>query len=70
MAHGILNKWRRASASLLSSICSRRRNELARPPERAVDVMLNEGLEKVEHQLILVLDDYHHRQGDGGAPRR
>lgn len=35
-------------------------DELARQPERAVDVLLNEVLEKVEQQLILVLDDYHH----------
>jgi ATP/maltotriose-dependent transcriptional regulator MalT/DNA-binding SARP family transcriptional activator len=35
-------------------------DELARQPERAVDVLLNEVLENVEQQLILVLDDYHH----------
>jgi LuxR family maltose regulon positive regulatory protein len=35
-------------------------SELAQEPERAVDVLLNEVLERVEHQLILVLDDYHH----------
>ena len=35
-------------------------DELARHPERAVDVLLNEVLEKVEQQLIFVLDDYHH----------
>ena len=34
--------------------------EVARHPERAVDVFLNEVLERVEQQLILVLDDYHH----------
>lgn len=34
--------------------------ELAKYPERAVDVLLNEVLERVEQQLILVLDDYHH----------
>jgi ATP/maltotriose-dependent transcriptional regulator MalT/DNA-binding SARP family transcriptional activator len=34
--------------------------ELAQHPERAVDVFLNEVLERVEQQLILVLDDYHH----------
>jgi ATP/maltotriose-dependent transcriptional regulator MalT/DNA-binding SARP family transcriptional activator len=34
--------------------------ELARHPERAVDVLLNEVLEKIENQLIIVLDDYHH----------
>jgi len=34
--------------------------ELAQTPERAVDVLLNEVLERVEQQFILVLDDYHH----------
>jgi len=34
--------------------------ELAQHPERAVDILLNEVLERVEDQLILVLDDYHH----------
>ncbi|HEV2883401.1 MAG TPA: tetratricopeptide repeat protein, partial [Pyrinomonadaceae bacterium] len=34
--------------------------ELAQHPERAVDVFLNEVLERVEQQLIIVLDDYHH----------
>ncbi len=34
--------------------------EVARHPERAVDVLLNEVLERVEQQLIIVLDDYHH----------
>jgi len=29
-------------------------------PERAVDVLINEMLEHIEHKLILVLDDYHH----------
>jgi ATP/maltotriose-dependent transcriptional regulator MalT/DNA-binding SARP family transcriptional activator len=39
-------------------------DELARQPERAVDVLLNEVLESVEQQLILVLDDYHHLGAD------
>jgi LuxR family transcriptional regulator, maltose regulon positive regulatory protein len=34
--------------------------EVAQHPERAADVFLNEVLERVERQLILVLDDYHH----------
>lgn len=38
--------------------------ELAQHPERAVDVFLNEVLERVEQQLILVLDDYHHLGAD------
>jgi LuxR family maltose regulon positive regulatory protein len=35
-------------------------DELARQPERAVDVLLNEVLERVDHRMVLVLDDYHH----------
>lgn len=35
-------------------------DELARKPERAVDVLINEVLEFVDQQVILVLDDYHH----------
>lgn len=34
--------------------------EFAQHPERAVDILLNEVLERIERQLILVLDDYHH----------
>ena len=34
--------------------------DLAQEPERAADVLLNEILERVEQQLIVVLDDYHH----------
>jgi len=34
--------------------------ELLRYPERAVDLLINEILQSVEHPLILVLDDYHH----------
>jgi LuxR family maltose regulon positive regulatory protein len=41
--------------------------ELARHPERAVDVFLNEVLERVEQQLILVLDDYHHLGQETGV---
>src|SRR6185503_7702954 len=35
-------------------------HELARQPERAADVLLNEILEGIEQPLIIVLDDYHH----------
>ena len=34
--------------------------EIGQRPERAVDVLLNEVLDRVDQQLILVLDDYHH----------
>jgi len=35
-------------------------SEVSQHPEHAVDVLLNEVLDRVEQQLILVLDDYHH----------
>jgi LuxR family maltose regulon positive regulatory protein len=44
-------------------------DELARQPERAVDVLLNEVLESVEQRLILVLDDYHHLGTDTSVHR-
>ncbi|HEX5708757.1 MAG TPA: BTAD domain-containing putative transcriptional regulator, partial [Pyrinomonadaceae bacterium] len=34
--------------------------ELSQHPERAVDVFLNEVLERVDQHLVVVLDDYHH----------
>ncbi|HEX8175739.1 MAG TPA: BTAD domain-containing putative transcriptional regulator [Pyrinomonadaceae bacterium] len=43
--------------------------ELAQQPERAVDVLLNEVLEKIEQQLIIVLDDYHHLGTDTAVHR-
>jgi len=39
-------------------------SELAQQPERAADVLLNQVLERVDQQLILVLDDYHHLGSD------
>ena len=38
--------------------------ELAQQPERAVDVLLNETLDRVEQKFVLVLDDYHHLGAD------
>jgi ATP/maltotriose-dependent transcriptional regulator MalT/DNA-binding SARP family transcriptional activator len=34
--------------------------KVSKQPEYAVDVLISEILEDIEHQLILVLDDYHH----------
>ncbi len=34
--------------------------KVGKHPEQAVDVLINEMLDRIEHQLILVLDDYHH----------
>ncbi|HKS30295.1 MAG TPA: BTAD domain-containing putative transcriptional regulator [Pyrinomonadaceae bacterium] len=44
-------------------------DELAQQPERAVDVLLNEVLEKIEQQLVIVLDDYHHLGTDTAVHR-
>ena len=44
----------------MSSYLQQAADELARQPERAVDVLLNEVLENIDQQFILVLDDYHH----------
>lgn len=35
-------------------------SELAQCPQQAVDVFLNEVLEKIEEKIIIALDDYHH----------
>lgn len=35
-------------------------DEMARVPERAADVLLNDILDNVERQVVLVLDDYHY----------
>jgi ATP/maltotriose-dependent transcriptional regulator MalT/DNA-binding SARP family transcriptional activator len=34
--------------------------KVGKHPEQAVDVLINEMLDQIEHQLVLVLDDYHH----------
>jgi ATP/maltotriose-dependent transcriptional regulator MalT/DNA-binding SARP family transcriptional activator len=44
-------------------------SELGQHPERAVDVLLNEALDRIEQQLILVLDDYHHLGADTAVHR-
>lgn len=44
----------------LSGYLEQSPDELAGNPEKAVDLLLNEILEKVDRQLVIVLDDYHH----------
>ena len=59
LAHGIrqaVPSFGEATLSYLQQTTS----ELTQQPERAVDVLLNEVLDRVEQQFILVLDDYHH----------
>jgi ATP/maltotriose-dependent transcriptional regulator MalT/two-component SAPR family response regulator len=45
---------------VMKSYLAQSADDLAREPERAVDILLNEVLDNVDHQFILVLDDYHH----------
>src|SRR6185369_256690 len=59
LAFGIQQQVPRFGKALFSYL-QEATGESAQHPERAVDVFLNEVLERVEQQLILVLDDYHH----------
>jgi ATP/maltotriose-dependent transcriptional regulator MalT/DNA-binding SARP family transcriptional activator len=57
LAHGIQQRVTSFGDTIFAYLQA---NELAQQPERAADVLLNEILERVEQQLIVVLDDYHH----------
>lgn len=57
LAHGIQQRVTNFGETIFAYLQA---NELAQQPERAADVLLNEILERVEQQLIVVLDDYHH----------
>lgn len=57
LAHGIQQRVSDFGETIFAYLQAR---ELAQEPERAADVLLNEILERVEQQLIVVLDDYHH----------
>lgn len=59
LTHGI-RQVAQGFGEVMLSYLQQSADELARRPERAVDVLLNEVLETIEQQLILVLDDYHH----------
>ncbi len=59
LAHGIRQAVPGFGAITLSYL-EEARGDLAKRPERALDVLLNEVLDSVEQQLVLVLDDYHH----------
>ncbi|HEY0379700.1 MAG TPA: BTAD domain-containing putative transcriptional regulator [Pyrinomonadaceae bacterium] len=59
LAHGIRQAVPGFGAVTLSYL-EEARGDLAKRPERALDVLLNEVLDSVEQQLVLVLDDYHH----------
>jgi LuxR family transcriptional regulator, maltose regulon positive regulatory protein len=63
LTHGI-KQSAQGFGDVMFSYLQQSADELARQPERAVDVLLNEVLENVEQQLILVLDDYHHLGAD------
>src|SRR2546423_1699002 len=57
LAHGIQQRVSNFGETIFAYLQA---SELAQRPERAADVLLNEILERVEQQLIIVLDDYHH----------
>ena len=57
LAHGIQQRVSDFGETIFAYLQA---GELAQEPERAADVLLNEILERVEQQLIVVLDDYHH----------
>ena len=59
LAHGIRQAVP-GFGSITLSYLEEARTDLAKRPERALDVLLNEVLDSVEQQLVLVLDDYHH----------
>jgi ATP/maltotriose-dependent transcriptional regulator MalT/DNA-binding SARP family transcriptional activator len=59
LTHGIQQEVPGFGSAMLAYL-QESAGELAQHPERAVDVLLNEVLERIEDQLILVLDDYHH----------
>ncbi|HWL74342.1 MAG TPA: hypothetical protein VNQ74_10755, partial [Burkholderiaceae bacterium] len=57
LAHGIQQRVSGFGETIFAYLQA---GELVQEPERAADVLLNEILERVEQQLIVVLDDYHH----------
>ncbi|HWQ31721.1 MAG TPA: BTAD domain-containing putative transcriptional regulator [Blastocatellia bacterium] len=59
IAHGI-SRLVPGFGELTMAYLQQSADDMARRPERAADVLLNEILERVEQQLVLVLDDYHH----------
>ncbi len=61
LAHGIQQRVKNFGEAIFAYLQA---NELLQQPERAADVILNEILERVEQQLIIVLDDYHHLGAD------
>jgi ATP/maltotriose-dependent transcriptional regulator MalT/DNA-binding SARP family transcriptional activator len=58
LAYGIQQRVANFGEALFAYL--QQSQELARQPERAADVLLNEILEGIEQPLIIVLDDYHH----------
>src|SRR5262245_26237755 len=62
LAHGIQQRIANFGETTFAYI--QQTQALAQQPERAADVLMNEIVERVEQQLILVLDDYHHLGAD------
>ncbi len=63
IAHGISLKVAGCGLSTLAYL-QQSTAELALQPERAVDVLINELLDHIDHQFVIVLDDYHHLGAD------
>lgn len=63
LAHGfsqVIPKCGAATLAYLQQAPAEVSRHLEQAPERVVDVLLNEILERVEEPVVLVLDDYHH----------
>lgn len=59
LTHGIRNIGPEFGDAVFSYIAEAG-EDLIRNPEHAVDALINEVLQTIEHPFILVLDDYHH----------
>ena len=68
IAQGIAQKIPGFGKSTLSYL-EQAADEIVGHPERVADILINEILEQVEHQLTLVLDDYHHLAADSPVHR-
>ena len=63
LAHGssqVIAGCGQATLAYLQQAPAEFSRHLEQAPERVVDVLLNEILERVEQPVVLVLDDYHH----------
>ncbi|HZS46309.1 MAG TPA: BTAD domain-containing putative transcriptional regulator [Blastocatellia bacterium] len=68
LVHGIRQAIPEFGEAILSFL-QQSSDELARKPERAVDVFINELIDTLEDRLVVVLDDYHHLGADTAVHR-